>query len=65
MKGRVAALLGPGTGLGFLLVAVLAGWSVPVAFVGGGLAMLTGALGGLAFKRLGTRDKETSEQRDR
>ncbi|MCB9894072.1 MAG: hypothetical protein H6839_06480 [Planctomycetes bacterium] len=61
MKGRLAGVLGPVSGALFLLVAILAGWSVPTALIGGGCAMLAGALAGFAWMRLGQRDKETSE----
>jgi hypothetical protein len=62
MKGHWLRLMGPIAGGLFLLAAVLAGWSVPVALIGGGFAMLAGALGALAFTRLKTKDVENSDE---
>lgn len=54
-------MLGTVAGAMFLLVAVLANWSVPVALIGAGVAMLAGSLGGLALSSLGQKDEENSE----
>ncbi|MCB9932557.1 MAG: hypothetical protein H6841_03955 [Planctomycetes bacterium] len=61
MRGRLAAWLAPGAGAAFLLLAVIAGWSVPVALIGGACAMLAGAVAGLLL-RLQDKEEQTSER---
>jgi len=63
MRGRLAAWLAPGAGAAFLLLALIAGWSVPVALIGGALAMLAGAAAGLFVKKAGYKEEPTSERR--
>ncbi|MCZ7605693.1 MAG: hypothetical protein M5U25_06360 [Planctomycetota bacterium] len=62
MRGRLAAWLAPGAGAAFLLSALIAGWSVPVALIGGAIAMLAGALAGLALKVTGPKEEPTRER---
>jgi hypothetical protein len=62
MRGRLAAWLAPVAGAAFLLSALIAGWSVPVALVGGAIAMLVGALAGLALKVTGHKEEPRREQ---
>ena len=63
MMGRLAAWLAPGAGAAFLLLALIAGWSVPVALIGGAISMLLGAVAGLFVKKAGYKEEPTSEQR--
>jgi len=62
MRGRLAAWLAPGAGAAFLLIALIAGWSVPVALIGGAIAMLGGAVAGLALRLKVHKEEQTSEQ---